>query len=202
MKLIENNSIIPLKDYLTKDKDWDYFICCSSFEERCTRTSDIMLTKKIKIGTTILFNYIEKDTGNKKDKNIKKMKRTLEKMSNSVKIFDNPSVFKPSNGIKLFKTFLNENKLDLLNRHLLIDITVFTKPYFFLLFKMLIDEYHLQNFDILYTEPSNYGNENVKNEFSLTQGLDKVNSFPGFRGQSVNSEDVLIVILGFEGKNS
>ena len=36
----------------------------------------------------------------------------------------------------------------------------------------------------------------------LTEGLDRVESMPGFVGSSVNPKDALIVILGFEEKRS
>lgn len=206
MRLIENLSIIPAENVLGTYRNWDVFISCGSFEERCTRSSEIFLNKNVaraRIGKCIIFNYKETDPANKKEENIKKMKDSLMKISSYVHVFDTESVSLPHEGIKKFLKFLEKNHIRLSRRRVIIDITVFTKPYFFLLFKVLQEKFGLSQFDIFYTEPEKYKKKNSsKNEIILTEGLDRVESIPGFVGSSVNSREVLIVILGYEGKRA
>lgn len=57
--------------------------------------------------------------------------------------------------------------------------------------------------NFIYTEPERYKLEEPESsEIILTEGLDRVESIPGFEGSTQGSKDALIVILGFEGKRS
>jgi len=203
MRLIENLSVVSTEDFLTQPQKWNVFISCGSFEERCRRSSDIFLDKRVEIGTSIIFNYKETDPEVKKEENIQRMKSNLEKICKRVHIFNTESVSLPSKGIKKFLKFLTEKNIDLLDKKIVVDITVFTKPYFFLLFKVLREKLNLQQFYVVYTEPERYRSKSAGgNETILTEGLDRLESIPGFVGSSVNSRDALIVILGFEGKRA
>lgn len=203
MRLIENLSILSIGNFLTQPRKWDVFISCGSFEERCTRSSDILPGKKVEIGTSIIFNYKETDPGNKKEQNIQRMKRSLNQICKCVYIFDTESVSLPSEGIKRFLIFLKEENIDLLDKEIIVDITTFAKPYFFLLFKVMREKFNLRRFHVVYTEPEKYKSKSSnKKEIILTEGLDRIESMPGFCGSSVNSKDALIVILGFEGKRA
>ena len=203
MRLVENLSILDLEEFLSVKKDWDIFINCSSFEERCTRSSDIFIEKEVKIGTSIIFNYKETDPENKKEENIKKIKKNLEKISQNAHILDVGSVSHPSKGIKKFLHDIKEKNIDLSDKDIIVDITVFTKPYFFLLFKVMKEKFNIHRFYVTYTEPEKYKSKNIdSNKIVLTEGLDRIEPIPGFNGSSVNSKDALIVILGFEGKRS
>ena len=203
MRLIENLSVLSLEKFLSPPRKWDIFISCGSFEERCTRSSDIFLDKKVEIGTSIIFNYKETDPKNKKEEYIQRIKSNLQQICKYVHIFDTESVSLPSDGIKKFLAYLKEKDIDLRDKEIVVDITVFTKPYFFLLFKVLQEKFNLHRFHIIYTEPEKYKSRNSnKNEIILTEGLDRVESSPGFVGSSINSKDALIVLLGFEGKRA
>ena len=203
MRLIENLSILRIERFLSQPRNWDIFITCGSFEERCKRSSDVFLDKKVKIGTSIIFNYKETDPENKKEENMKIMKGNLKQICRYVHVFDTESVSLPSKGIKKFLIFLKEKKINLLNKRIIVDITVFSKGYFFLLFKVLREKLNLHEFYVVYTEPEKYKSKSAdRNEIILTEGLDRVESIPGFAGSSVDTKDALIVILGFEGKRS
>lgn len=203
MMLYENLSIVTMKDFLTQPEEWDIHISCGSFEVRCIRSSAVFLHKRVKVGNSIIFNYEESDPRNKKEENLLKMKSNLEKVSERVSIFDPGSVSLPSKGIKKFLAFLKKEDIDLSDKKLVIDITVFTKPYFFLLFKVLKEKFGLYRFHVVYTEPERYRRRTSDTgEIILTEGLDRIESIPGFVGSCVNSKDSLIVLLGFEGKRS
>lgn len=203
MILIENLSVVSAEDFLTESRKWNVFISCGSFEERCTRSSHIFLVKNVKIGTSIIFNYKEHDPDNKTEKNIEKAKSNLREICEHIYVFETDSVARPSEGIKRFLTFLKEEEIDLSNKEVIVDITVLAKGYFFLLSKVLREKLNLHEFYVVYTEPEKYKSKGAdRNEMILTEGLDRIESFPGFAGSSINSKDALIVILGFEGKRS
>jgi hypothetical protein len=131
------------------------------------------------------------------------MRENLGQISDYVHVFDTESVSSPSEGIKKFLGFLSERQLNLSNRRAIIDITVFTKPYFFLLFKTLREKYGMSKFSIVYTEPEKYKSKQPDTgEIILTEGLDRVENIPGFFGSCIYPRDALIVFLGFEGKRS
>ncbi|NQS90168.1 hypothetical protein HQ584_10310 [Patescibacteria group bacterium] len=203
MKLIENLSIVHMEDFLVDPFEWDVLISCGSFEERCIRSSEIFLEKKTKIHDSIIFNYKETDPKKKKEINIQQMRHNLAQLSQNVHVFNTDSVSNPRKGIRKFLTFLKEKDICLSNRKIVIDITVFTKAYFFLLFKVLQEKFAVYHFWITYTEPEKYGGKNPDTgEIILTEGVDRIESIPGFAGSSVNYKDSLIVVLGFEGKRS
>lgn len=203
MRLIENLSIISIENFLTQQRNWDVFISCTSFEERCLRSSNIFLDKKVKFETSIVFNYKENDPGNKKEENKKRMVDNLSKLSNFVYIFDTESVSFPSEGIKKFLNFLKEKDISILNKNVIVDITVFTKPYYFLFFKVMKEIFSLCKFHVIYTEPEEYTRKRSNiNEIILTEGLDRIESIPSFGGSSADRKDALIIIMGFEGKRS
>lgn len=203
MMLYENLSVVRVEEFLTQPKEWDVHISCGSFEVRCIRSSAVFLNKKVKVGNSIIFNYKESDPRNKKEENLSIMKSNLERVSGHVLIFDPGSVSLPSQGIKRFLTFLDKKDIDLTNKKIVIDITVFTKPYFFLLFKVLKEKFGVHRFHVVYTISEKYKSRSPDTgEIILTEGLDRIESIPGFVGSCVNSKDSLIVILGFEGKRS
>lgn len=202
MRLIENFSVIPLGIFLEKPKRWDIFISCAFSEERGTKSSDILLDKNVEIGTSIIFNYKEDVQENRKEKNMELMKNNLGQICDHIHIFDAESISKPSEGIKKFLVFLEDKNIKLVDKEIIVDITVFTIPYFFLLIKALRERFNISKFHVIYTEPEKYRDEGSSNGIILTEGLDRIESIPGFFGSSVNSKDALIVILGFEGKRS
>lgn len=203
MILFENLSIAKLEDSLTRQKEWDVFISCGSFEKRCLMSSTIFLNRGVRVGDSIVFDYRESDPQEKKEENMLRMKSNLRKVSQSVNVFDQSSVSFPSLGIKRFLAFLKKGRISLSDKKMVVDITVFTKPYFFLLFKVLKEKFNLCRFHVIYTEPEKYKLRSLDTgKVILTEGLDRIESIPGFVGSSVNPKDSLIVILGFEGKRS
>jgi hypothetical protein len=202
--LMDNLSIIKLEEFYNKEINIDFFICCSSFEERCVRSSEICKSKNIfNINTSLIFNYRETDPAGKKIFYLKKIEKNLKKISKNVIIFDSDSVSLPSEGLKKFIKFLKDNNIDCSSKKIAIDISVFTKPYFFLLLKILKEQYNNYEFIIIYTEPEEYKHrEKNRNEIILTEGLDRVETIPGFFGSSIRTKDVLIVSLGYEGKRA
>lgn len=203
MRTIPNLSIVSFEDYLDSSDKWDIFLCCSSFEERCIKSSEILNIKNAKIGTTILHNYKEHDPANFRKMNAKIVENFLQPISDRFYANFGQSVSSPKEGVTQFLSFLEENKISLVGKRIAVDITVFTKSFFFLLFKALKEKYSINNYTIVYTEPERYNiGSKATSEFVLTEGFDRLESIPGFSGSSVNSKDALIVQIGFEGKRA
>ncbi len=200
---IPNLSIVPLQDYLKSNRYWNVFLCCTSFEDRCYKSSEILNTNEAKIETTVVHNYNESDPQDFRGINAQSMENNLRPISNQLHHYLGSSVSNPKEGVSKFLDFLQEKKVDLAGKSILIDITVFTKPFFYLLFKTFKDKLGLSKFSVIYTEPERYKTGNQANgEIILTQGLDRIESIPGFLGSSVNQKDALIIQLGFEGKRA
>lgn len=205
MRLIDNLTIPYLDDFLSNPIKWDIFISCGSFEDRCKMTSKILKNNNVEIGTSIIFNYKDTDPTNKKEANIKNMKKNLENVCDkqNIYVFDAEHSSRPSEGIKKFLKFIVEKNIKLQAIDIAIDISVFTKPYLFLLFKVLKEKFNISEYYVCYTEPGRYRRADQNNgEIILTEGLDRVKAFPGFSGFSFNSNEALIVNLGGEGIRS
>ncbi len=202
MKLIENFSIVDFEEF-SEERIWDIFITCGSFEDRCTRFSNLLKSDSASITHSIIFNYREEDKTNKKTNNIKKIIANLSEISKNILIFNPGSVSKPSEGIKEFLNFLKDNSIEMNDKKIVVDICTFTKPYLFVLFKVFKEVFQISEVDIVYTEPVSYKNKDeINDEIVMTEGLDRIQSIPGFRGSPIETQNALIVILGFEGKRS
>ncbi len=201
MKLYENFSIKRFDKYLADKRNWDFFITCTSFEDRSISVSKQLKSYSSKIENTIIVNYPEHDNKNKKKNNTKKIIKNLNEVSRNLIIYDTKSVLEPSLGIKDFKEYIKKRSIEFKEKKILLDISVFTKPYFFLLLKILKEDYNVNVVDIVYTEVLNYNtNDQRKDLFSI--GINRIEPIPGFNGSYQNAEEALITFIGFEGNRS
>jgi hypothetical protein len=85
-----------------------------------------------------------------------------------------------------------------------IDISCFTKPYFYVILKYLRDRVHLSSLYAFYTEPKSYVfSSGLLKSYHSTSGPLSVMEIPGFPGEeSRYSKYFLIVLLGFDGELS
>jgi len=84
----------------------------------------------------------------------------------------------------------------------LVDLSVFTKPYLFALLRALQKVPGLHSVDILYTEPSYY-KKNRTSRWSTTKQPYDVIEIPGFAGRSSESNKrLLVMLLGSDGGES
>jgi hypothetical protein len=82
-----------------------------------------------------------------------------------------------------------------------IDISCFTKPYFYYIIKLLKERFSVSNIYIFYTEPKSYiFPEGLFNSFHTSSGPISVHEMFGYTGQERrNSKRKLIILLGFDG---
>ncbi len=85
-----------------------------------------------------------------------------------------------------------------------IDISCFTKPYFFSILKYLKEQIRLGTITVFYTEPMAYiFSRELYRSYRSSYGPLSVMEIPGFPGLDTRTkEKVLIVLLGFEGELS
>jgi len=83
-----------------------------------------------------------------------------------------------------------------------IDISCFTKPYFFILIKYLKEFVGLRSLTVFYTEPKSYVfSKSLYSSYQSMKGTLRVMEMPGFPGQETGTgRSILIILLGFDGE--
>lgn len=81
-----------------------------------------------------------------------------------------------------------------------IDISCFTKPYFYYLLKLLKERFQVSNLNVFYTEPRSYRfQKGLFGLFRTSIGPISVREIPGYPGQeNRESKRKLIILLGFD----
>lgn len=186
-------------DFFQEDenKHFDIFISSVSLEERSSRGLDLLYEFGINSDKNIIFYFDELFNSISKNDQDKIHERFRMGQKNT-EIFRSP-ILDPSEGIKLFYKYCFDKKINLNGLSILVDITTFVKPYFFLLLKYLKEFNNCKNIHILYTEPRSY----YKKEAAFTKGFGNIGDIPGFGGISyIQKQMLLIMLLGFEGKRA
>lgn len=82
-----------------------------------------------------------------------------------------------------------------------IDISCFTKPYFFYLIKLFKERFKIKSINVFYTEPQSYlFPRGVFSSYHSSTGPLTILEIPGFSGYEARGEKrVLVILLGFEG---
>jgi hypothetical protein len=105
-----------------------------------------------------------------------------------------------SNPSDFFQSLSKIDDITSVDRRVGLDITCFTKPFFFGLLKLFFRIDSLTSPNVFYTEPGSYIFERgLYNAFSASSGPTKIIEPPGFVGQNERESTALLVIqLGFE----
>ena len=96
---------------------------------------------------------------------------------------------------------LLENKL-ISARNIAIDISCFTKPYFFYLIKLFKERFkNIDSLSVFYTEPQSYlFPHGIFTSYHSSTGPVTILEIPGFSGYEASEEKrILIILLGFDG---
>lgn len=173
----------------------DFFLSCASFEERTTAIVK-NFDDDLKINTSFVFKYDEKDKTTLREENFLEMIDTLKSFSDkTMPIICNQH--DPLDGISKLKERLG--KLTMEKKVVAIDITTFTKQYLLVLLKY-IEEMNPKSIQIYYSEPEDYS---VKWDEPLSKGLIDIIAVPTYGGRFYSEkEDLLILLLGYEGNRS
>lgn len=207
--MIQRN-LYKLEEYLQRNQDaFDMFIGSVSFEKRCTGAylkikeslqdlENVYFLDYIyqpKITTARNLKLIE-DTRQERIKLQKANKKVLIDLCGAGAISPVIMIEDPLTDItRAVENFAND-KQNLLRQaqRICIDISTFTKPFFFLILKMIAQNFNKKHFFIVNTIPSTYSPS------LLSFNIWGVEIMPAYNGiWDPQNRSVLIAILGFEG---
>lgn len=178
----------------TQISKFDYFFVAGGSDFRAYEALKKLADSKIRIDNVLLFEFTDRNIINELQYNSYNMLGyNFTNISCSIK--------DPSECIKSFTaygiTFSS-------NHRIAIDISCFTKPYFFVLLKFLRDHIRLTSITVYYTEPKSYlFAGSLLKSYHSTSGPLSVMEVPGFPGEEHrSSKKILVVLLGFDGELS
>lgn len=186
MKIIENT-------YEEITNEYDSFFLSGASEYRAYEILRKFDENNVKIREVVLFDFLERhDTGDNYC-NYKKTSYRIKEVACSIK--DPSDCFK-----KLDRRKYIFNKY----KNIAIDISCFTKPYFYYIIKYFKEIVGLRTIDIYYTEPATYIlNKGLYESYHSTSGSLEIIELDGFAGDSTdNKYKILIILLGFDGELS
>jgi hypothetical protein len=170
--------------------NYNFLLLASGSDSRAYEIiKNITSFSKIKV---IIFNFSERLDGLKDDDplfNYKKFKyNAFQEISCEIK---NPS--------SCLEQILNNNFS--INSNIGIDISCFTKPYFYFIFKLLRERFGVEKLSAFYTEPKSYlFQRGLFNAFHSSSGPLSILEIPGYSGQEARgAKRKLVILLGFDG---
>lgn len=146
------------------------------------------------IENILFFNFEERKRNIKSDDSYYDYSKT----GYSVDKLVDCSIIAPSSCLPQLDTFLSLVSPD---DKIAIDISCFTKPFFFYLIKLFREKYKIKYIDIFYTEPETYiFPKGLFSSYHSSSGPLTVREIPGFTGlETRNDKRILIILLGFDG---
>lgn len=180
------------------EREYDCIMVAGSSDYRAYEILRKYQKSNVSIKRVLLFDFNERTEKNielsKEDNNAYNSYKTLGFQVTSIPC----SIFDPSACLKS----LNKSELNLsADTKFAIDISCFTKPYFFSILRYLKEQVGFKAIRVFYTEPMSYTFN--KGFYHSTYGPLSVIEIPGYPGLDTGTiEKILIVLLGFEGEFS
>ena len=173
-------------------KDIDTLIIAAGTDQRAYESIRILNDRGIKIKDVLVFDFEER----RQNLNSKKQINKYEEYER-LKVKYTP--FKS----KLYDVYGAREQIKE-GMNVALDISCFTKPYFFVLFQNIIEKIKQEVVSIYYTEPTSYRFERGRFEkYAYSVGSLEIKPMPGFPGRREKSyKKLLIVLLGFDGRVS
>ena len=170
----------------------DYFILASGSDTRAYQILSRVDADASSKTNVIMFNYPERLRNRPPDDPIFNY-RTLA-IANLQEV--ECEIRNPSSSLSA----LESNAFDA-SKNIGIDISCFTKPYFYFLIKLLRERFNVLKIDAYYTEPQFYGFEKgIFTAFHTNAGPLSIIEMPGYSGQEPRDAiRKLIILLGFDG---
>jgi len=188
LKTIKNSAQNPIDDF---------YICCSSFEERCLGGTNIT-HDEYKTRYSILFNYTTLEENKDKIKHKNKLMKILQNIGILKTYSIDPD--KPIYILSEVVNFINNNIKNLNNVNIKIDITAFMKWHLLILLKLLDQNNLINNIEFIYTEPLQYA-PNLYQPLSF--GIKEIFPVPLYYGDyDYSKENLLVIFLGYEGNRA
>lgn len=176
--------------------EFDFFLLAVGSDYRAYESLRIAEKNNKNISNILLFEFEERVNcvGREqlnKAKLYEQLKYKINKISCSIK--------NPSDALKKLQKLKGIN-IDA-KSSIGVDISCFTKPYFFTLLNMLKKVYKVEKVVVFYTEPKSYlFDKGLYSSYHSSQGPIRVEEIPSFTGNEADkSKKVLIIMLGFDG---
>ena len=193
MKEIREPIEVELLTSLNENGLDDFFICCSSFEERCV-SSVSKLASDFRTKFSVIFVIEEPLYEEEVRENLRKLQFELSKRTTERVFTISCQRQIPMDGINQFKEIWKQIGHSIVSEslYITIDISGLTKIYLLELLHYLVVGLHLNIPRIIHTTQAYTANK-------LTKGVDEVTTMPNFFGEpSSGKETLLILFLGFE----
>lgn len=172
----------------------NYFLVAGGSDYRAYEILKKLHTMKVEIDHILFFNFEERVESIKKTDGYYDYSKT----GYTIDKFINCSIKSPSTCLSdLDKFLVNIQPSDKVS----LDISCFTKPFFFYLIKLFREKYVVKVIDAYYTEPESYVfPKGLFNSYHSSSGPLTVREIPGFTGlETRNDKRVLVILLGFDG---
>lgn len=205
-----SGNVYKLEEYLNNKQDvFDLFIGSIGFEKRCIGAGEKIkrASQNIKYIYFLDYKYLLPIVAVRNEDEIKKVrKKRIELQEENKKIliglFSKSAISPPIkiedpilDIMRAVENFFNNNQNQISNaERICIDISTFTKPFFFLFLKIIIQNFNKKHFFVVNTIPSKY----TPSPLSFnTWGTEIMPAYNGI--WSPQKRNVLIAVLGFEG---
>ncbi|MCC9070918.1 hypothetical protein LNQ49_04815 [Flavobacterium sp. F-65] len=191
MEIIYKSNVLN-ENWNNDIEKFDFFLLAVGTDLRAYKSIFVAEQNKIEVDNVVLFNFNEREDSIKKRKSIGS--ENYKNLSYKTKIY-NCSLKNPSAALKLLDIDIPKDS------QIAVDISFFTKPFFFTLLNWLKTVCEIENVTIFYTEPKNYVfNKGLYSEYHSSVGPVSIEEIASFSGNDANKNDsLLIIMLGFDG---
>jgi hypothetical protein len=187
---MENMIKMPIANFnLPKGLRFDYFICSSSFEDRCL-TLAMTISKEL-IDNAIIYHF--ENNYEISDERLKLLKVLFQDKGLDIITLKK---HQPITNFDVFwKTFVSFKNKSIIA----IDITTFTRENLLMLLRIAFLKKDDLEFHLFYTPSDHYSSSDASKEIWLTKGVKEIRSVFSFPGDFSPLKNFLLIILtGFE----
>lgn len=179
---------------IIKKDSFDFFLLAGGSDFRAYEILKLMKSENVPIEKILLFDFLERVQGI--DKNDPYNDYQSIGFSNVLPI--QCSIKDPNSCLQ--KLIPLESKLTSASK-IALDISCFTKPFFFYLIKLFKERFKIHHITVFYTEPQSYlFPHGVFSSYRSSTGPLSILEIPGFIGYEARGEKrVLVILLGFDG---
>lgn len=190
------NSQILNEEWQNELSHLDFLFLAVGSDYRAYEALRLAKENGVTIGKVILFEFEERvATIDQEQKDAAEKYTTIDyeyfKIECSIK---NPSL--------ALKTLQGGEDIDISSESQIgVDISCFTKPYYFTLLQLIKQKYEVPEIAVFYTEPNSYlFDKGLYQLYSSSTGPVRVEEIPSFNGNDLGSDhNILVAMLGFDG---
>ncbi|MEW6193658.1 MAG: hypothetical protein AB1521_00705 [Bacteroidota bacterium] len=184
--------LVDSKETLSKN-DIDTFILAAGSDYRAYESLRKMRSFGVQVKNLLIFHFNERINYVDKEDSYFQYKEILDIPTKEITCtIKNPASC-------LSQVFENSSLLQI-KKNIALDISCFTKPYFFYLIKLLKGRFDIHELNVFYTEPRSYlFPRGVYSYYQSSTGPLSILEIPGFSGYERRGDKrILVILLGFD----